>query len=80
MTKQSTDPYGRLLYGAAEIGRDLGLSERQVRHLLERGLLPSFKVGGRVACRREDVEVWLAQRARLGQQRERTAANPEEIA
>jgi len=44
-----------LLWGVTAIARAIGRTERQVFHLLETGLIPAKKVGGR----------WLASRRRL---------------
>jgi hypothetical protein len=43
------------VWGAAEIGAVIGKPERAVFHLLENGLLPARKVGGR----------WVASRKKL---------------
>lgn len=37
----------KLIWGATEIGRVLGVSRRRAFHLLETGELPARKVGGR---------------------------------
>jgi hypothetical protein len=43
-----------VLWGCARIAKVIGRSERSVFHLLENGLLPAKKVGGRwVASRRK---------------------------
>lgn len=40
-----------LLYGLGAIGKHLGLTARQVEHLVEKGL-PTFKLGRTVCARR----------------------------
>lgn len=35
----------RPVWGAKAIGKEIGLSERQAYHMLEKGLLPARKVG-----------------------------------
>jgi hypothetical protein len=52
------------LWGAAAIGKPLGLDERQARHLLEKGVLPAQKIGGK----------WVSTRRRL---RERVVGQPD---
>jgi hypothetical protein len=43
-----------LIWGASAIGKAVGLSERQTKHILSIGELPARKVGGRwVASRRK---------------------------
>lgn len=44
-----------LVGGAKAIGAELGVDERRAFHLLERGHIPGFKLGGR----------WYARRSRL---------------
>jgi hypothetical protein len=51
-----TDLSDDLLYGVPEIANFTGLPARQIYHLLERGLLPAFKVGdkkGSMWCSRK---------------------------
>ena len=49
----------RLIVGAAEIGAFLGLSERQVMHLIETGRLPVIRLGRRLAARPGSLDRWL---------------------
>jgi hypothetical protein len=46
-----------LLWGAASIAAELGLSVRKTFYLLENGLIPAQKIGG----------LWVASRSRLRQ-------------
>lgn len=46
-------PQHDLIWGAAIIGPEIGLSARQAFHLMERGLIPSKKVGGKWCASRE---------------------------
>jgi hypothetical protein len=48
------------VWGAAEIGRVIGRSERQVFHMLEAGLLPARLVGRRWVSTREKLLAFLA--------------------
>lgn len=48
-----------LLYGAPAIAAYLGMGERQARYLMEKGTLPSFKIGGKVCASRSVVDEWL---------------------
>jgi excisionase family DNA binding protein len=59
-----------LLYGVPAIAEFMSLSDRQIYYLIERGNLPSFKIGGRVCARRSTLATWLAEQeaaARGGQ-------------
>ena len=49
VNETTTDDAGLLLYGAVAIAKFLGLTERQVRHRVADGELPTFKIGGRAA-------------------------------
>jgi excisionase family DNA binding protein len=62
MNERATDEAGLLLYGALAIAEFLGLTERQVRHRVADGELPTFKIGGTVCARRASLVEWLAKR------------------
>jgi hypothetical protein len=62
MNERITDDAGLLLYGAPAIAQFLGLTERQVRHRVADGELPTFKIGGTVCARRASLVEWLAMR------------------
>jgi hypothetical protein len=49
-----------VVWGAAEIARVIGRSERQVFHMLEAGLLPARLVGRRWVTTREKLLAFLA--------------------
>lgn len=53
-------PRADLLYGAPAIADYLGVTQRQVRYLMEKGTLPSHKIGGKVCSSRGDVDAWLS--------------------
>ena len=61
-----------LLYGLPAIGEQLGLQVDQVRHLVKRYGLPTFKLGRHVCARRSSVMTWLAEHEAAA--RERNAA------
>lgn len=44
-----------LIYGLAAIGSAIGLTARQVEHLIANGQLPSFKLGRTVCARRSTL-------------------------
>ena len=44
-----------LLYGLAAIGEHVGLTARQVEHLVAKGELPTFKLGATVCARRSTM-------------------------
>ena len=48
-------PAASLIWGASSIAKAIGRTNRQTFHLLDRGLLPAKKVGGR----------WVAERTQL---------------
>ncbi len=49
-----------LLYGMAAIGTHVGLTARQVEHLIAKGELPSFRLGGTVCARRSTLAAHFA--------------------
>ncbi|MBU2483890.1 MAG: DNA-binding protein [Alphaproteobacteria bacterium] len=51
---------GDLLIGAKAVGEALGISRRQVFHLIEKQLIPTFRLGSSVAARRSTLMRWLA--------------------
>lgn len=53
---------GDLLYGVPAIAEHLGLRERVVYHLIQKGHMPTFKIGDRVCARRTSLAQWLADR------------------
>ncbi len=53
-------PLDEVLYGAAEIGRVLGLSRRVVYHRAAAGHLPTFKIGSTLCAKRSSIATWLA--------------------
>ena len=57
---------GDVLFGCQAIGRHLGLSERQTRHLVEKGSLPTFRFPGSaiICARRTGLDQFLEQRER----------------
>lgn len=55
-----------LLYGAGPISRFMGLTEKQVRHRIEAGQIPSFKIGGTICARRSSLNSWLAEQEAKG--------------
>ena len=44
-----------LLYGVARIAEHLKMTTRQVYHLHDQALLPTFKLGGKVCARRSSL-------------------------
>lgn len=52
-----------LLYGVPAIAAYLGLTEKQARHRIEAGSIPTFKMPGtRTVCaRRSSLTAWLAE-------------------
>lgn len=48
-----------VLYGAAEIGRALGLSRRVVYHRAAAGQIPTFRIGATLCAKRSSLAAWL---------------------
>lgn len=48
-----------LLYGVPAIAAFLQMREKQVRHRVDAGLIPSFRIGGTVCARRSAIKAWL---------------------
>jgi hypothetical protein len=55
-----------LLYGVAAIAAHIGVAEEATRHLIRKGVLPTFKIGRTVAARPARIDAALD---RLEQQR-----------
>lgn len=56
----NTQP-GDLLIGAQAVADALGIKRRQVFHLIEKQLIPTFRLGSSVAARRSTLTKWLEQ-------------------
>ena len=54
-------PGADLVWGAPEIARDLGLPLRKVVHLIDREILPTAKIGGRVVASRKRLREFFEQ-------------------
>ena len=50
-----------LLYGVARIAEHIGVPEEATRHLIRKGVLPTFKIGRTVAARPERIDAALEQ-------------------
>lgn len=48
-----------LLYGVAAIAEHIGVAEEATRHLIRKGVLPTFKIGRTVAARPERIAAAL---------------------
>ena len=58
------DESDTLVWGAEQIGQVIGRPARAAFHLLEQGLLPAKKIGGRwVASRRKLIEALIGETA-----------------
>ncbi len=55
-----------LLYGAPAIATYLGMTAAQVYHLHAQGVIPTFKIGKKVAAKRTAVAQWIEQLAAQG--------------
>lgn len=50
-----------LLYGVPAIAAYLGLREKQARNRVDRGEVPTFKIGGTVCARRSRLDAWIGE-------------------
>jgi hypothetical protein len=50
-----------LLYGVSAIAAHIGVAEEATRHLIRKGVLPTFKIGRTVAARPERIDSALDQ-------------------
>lgn len=48
-----------LLYGAAPIAGFLGITEKQARHRIDTGHIPTFRIGGTICATRSKLREWL---------------------
>jgi hypothetical protein len=48
-----------LLYGVAAIAAHIGVAEEATRHLIRKGVLPTFKIGRTVAARPARIDAAL---------------------
>ena len=48
-----------LLYGVPAIAAFLGFRERQARHHIEEGRIPTFRMGSIICSRRSVLNAWL---------------------
>jgi hypothetical protein len=62
-----------MLYGAGAIAGYLGMSEHAARHLISQRVIPTFKIGTRIAARRATLDAWLADQEALARQSEEQA-------
>lgn len=49
-----------LLYGAAPIANFLGITEKQARHRIDDGHIPTFRIGSTICARKITLTQWLA--------------------
>jgi hypothetical protein len=73
MSEQAPD----LLYGMPAIAKHLGLKTAQARHLSDKELLTTFKIGKLVCARRSTLNAWLVEQeaaSRMPAVRKRRAA------
>lgn len=58
MLNDSSAP--RAVWGAKAIGKEIGLTERQAYHLLEKGLLPARKLGDKWVADARQLHVLIS--------------------
>lgn len=59
-------PVGDLLYGAPQIARHLGITDRQVYTLAAAGRLPHWREGKSILARRSSLSAWMLARESAG--------------
>ena len=57
---QQTTPPGLLLYGVAAMADHVGLRRRQAQHLIDKGVMPSFRIGRTICGNKATLTAWLA--------------------
>ena len=55
-----------LLYGVAAIAAHLGLTDRQTRHNIDEGRLPTFRMGAIICARKSSLLRWMEGQERAG--------------
>ncbi len=58
-TVASASKHSDLLHGVAAIAKFLNLRERQARHHIAEGRIPTFTLGRRVCARKSSLLRWL---------------------
>lgn len=54
------DEKADLLYGARSIAEFLGITEKQARHRIDDGHIPTFRIGSTICARKITLTQWLA--------------------
>lgn len=57
-TESSGEPL--ILYGAAEIAAFLGLPLKVTQHRIDRGQIPTFRLGRKICARPAKLREWIA--------------------
>ncbi len=55
-----------LLYGVPAISEYLGLTEHQARHNIDKGRIPTFRMGAIICARKSSLVSWLEDQERGG--------------
>ncbi len=55
-----------LLYGVAAIAAHLGLTDRQARHNIDKGRIPTFRMGAIICARKSTLLRGMEERERAG--------------
>lgn len=63
-----TEADADLLYGVPAIAKFLGIRDKQARPKIDRGLIPSFRIGGTICSRRATLKAWLAEQEAAARQ------------
>lgn len=65
---EPTERHSDLLYGVPAIARFLRLRERQARHRIDNGTIPTFRLDGTICARESTLNAWLAEREAAARQ------------
>ncbi len=50
-----------IIWRLKAIAKFLGLSERSTQHRIDKGEIPTFKMGGTICARRSTLNTWIAE-------------------
>lgn len=76
----TTENDADLLYQVPAIAKFFGMTEKQARHRIERGEIPTFRMGGTICARRSTLTAWLAAQEARAAHRPKRDAGADEVA
>ena len=60
-TADAASESSTILYGVPAIAKWLGLTQKQTRHRVQRGQIPSFRIGSTICCTTTILTMWLGE-------------------